>query len=168
MVPISSLLSRSQPLAFTVYAVFFAHPFHPFDLLVHDDIFESQKKSRCLFPDLFPSLLFRSRDAPLPLFLTPATSPPGTLSSPSSSRHSPLAFRWELHSTSGPLMDDEWPKGCECTESALLPSPFPPAFLPLPSCLAVSVHESEQERGREREDRRERPLRGAPSLRLDT
>lgn len=49
-------------------------------------------------------------------------SPP----SPSAIYLVPLTYRRELHSTSRPLMDDEWSKGCECTESALLPSPFVP------------------------------------------
>lgn len=100
---------------------------------------------------------------------------------PSSSRYSPLSLslsRWgELHSTSGPLMDDEWSKGCECTESALLPSPVPvwwalSPFLSWPSAGSRGREgETGRRRKRRREDRRVRSPQpgGAPWLRrLDT
>lgn len=52
----------------------------------------------------------------------------------------------ELHSTSRPLMDDEWSKGCERTESALLPFPclaiLPPSSTGKKSTRAISPREN--------------------------
>lgn len=88
--------------------------------------------------------------SPCSSFHASPASTPGTLFSPPS-YHLPLAFHRELHSTSGPLMDDEWSKGCECMESALLPFLSPPAFSLSPHTrLRVS---SESEKEKEREDR---------------
>lgn len=70
----------------------------------------------------------------------------------------PLTSYRELHSKSRSLMDDEWSKGCECMESALLLSSSVSRSLSLSLSLFVPSARPRQERNRNERSPRENTL----------